>query len=261
MNAPPVRVSSLQGLTLNEAIVGDGPPVVMLHGWGANLSLLWPLASRLAPLGYRVYTLDLPGFGGTSLPPVAWGVADYARWIAAYLDQHALERVHLFGHSFGGRLGLVLGADYPERIHRMVLADSAGIRPTPPLHARLRSTLYRAARDAMTAAGLGNAADQLRARYAARYGSADFQATQGVLRETFIRVVTEDLRDYAARVRVSTLLLWGDQDADTPLWQGQLLEKLIPDAGLVVFQGAGHYSYLDKLAETLQVMDYFLKQP
>jgi pimeloyl-ACP methyl ester carboxylesterase len=72
-------------------------------------------------------------------------------------------------------------------------------------------------------------------------------------------VVNEDLLPYAARVTVPTLLFWGDQDKDTPLWQGELLEKTIPDAGLIVHKGAGHYSYLDRLADTVRVMDYFFK--
>ena len=80
------------------------------------------------------------------------------------------------------------------------------------------------------------------------------------MRETFVKVVNEDLLPYAARVQPSTLLLWGDQDQDTPLSQGQLLEKTIPDAGLVVWEGAGHYSYLDRLPDTVRVIDHFFKQ-
>jgi pimeloyl-ACP methyl ester carboxylesterase len=80
------------------------------------------------------------------------------------------------------------------------------------------------------------------------------------MRETFVKVVNEDLLPYAARVQPATLLFWGDQDQDTPLWQGQLLEKTIPDAGLVVWEGAGHYSYLDRLADTVRVIDHFFKQ-
>ena len=79
------------------------------------------------------------------------------------------------------------------------------------------------------------------------------------MRETFVKVVNEDLLPFAARVKPSTLLFWGDQDEDTPLAQGQLLEKTIPDAGLVVWEGAGHYSYLERAADTAQVMDHFFK--
>jgi pimeloyl-ACP methyl ester carboxylesterase len=259
MIAPNTTKIRIGDLSINEAVIGEGLPVLMLHGWGVNIELLWPLGSRLAPLGYRVWMLDLPGFGESSEPDSPWLVTDYAQFVLNYLDHHQLDRVHLFGHSFGGRLGLILGAEHPERIDRMVLANSAGIRAPMPFPTQVRLSTYKAVRDGLKKVGLGALSEQLRKAYNARYASTDFLATSGVMRQTFVNVVNQDLRDYAARVKPSTLLLWGDQDADTPLWQGQFLEKTIPDAGLVVFNGVGHYSYLDKLSETLRVMDYFFK--
>jgi pimeloyl-ACP methyl ester carboxylesterase len=248
----------INGLQTAQVVLGHSanPPVVMLHGWGAHIDLMLPLAQRLTD--FRVYILDLPGFGQTQRPPTAWGVIDYAQFVIAYLDFHHLDKVFLFGHSFGGRLGLVLGAEHPNRLIKMALADSAGVKSPPSGQTRLKA--YKFAQNALRTVGMGSQADQLRAWYSDRYGSADYKAADGVMRETFVKVVNEDLLPYAARVRVSTLLLWGDQDEDTPLWQGQTLEKTIPDAGLVVFEGAGHYSYLDKLTETTRVVDYFFKQ-
>jgi pimeloyl-ACP methyl ester carboxylesterase len=247
----------IDGLSVAEAITGDpaAPPVVMLHGWGVSLDLVWPLAKQLAPLGYRVLALDMPGFGESDPPPQAWSVHDYVRFVLAYLDFHRLERVHLFGHSFGGRLGLVLGADHAERLRTMVLADAAGLHKRAPIHAQLRLRAYKAVRDNLKTVGLISISDRLRHAYNRRYGSSDFQAVSGVMRETFINVVNEDLRHYARRVAVPTLLLWGDQDGDTPLEQGQLLEQLIPDAGLVVYEGAGHYSYLERTAQVVRAID------
>ncbi|MGV2433732.1 MAG UNVERIFIED_CONTAM: alpha/beta fold hydrolase [Anaerolineae bacterium] len=69
---------------------------------GANIPLMLPLAQQLYPLGYRIHLLDLPGFGESGLPPQAWSVHDYARHVLAYMAYQNLERVHLFGHSFGG---------------------------------------------------------------------------------------------------------------------------------------------------------------
>ena len=234
--------------------------VLLLHGWGASLKLMQPLGERLAALGYTVYVPDLPGFGESDPPLSAWSVSDYAKFVIAYLDAHELERVHLIGHSFGGRIGLVLGAERPERIGRMALADAAGVPEQQSPSADLRLKAYKAIRDTLYTIGAKQLADGLRERYNARYGSADFQAASGVMRATFVRVVSEDLRPYAARVKPSTLLFWGDKDEDTPLWQGQELEKLIPDAGLIVYEGAGHYSYLERLSDTVKTVDYFFKQ-
>ncbi|MCB9461577.1 MAG: alpha/beta hydrolase [Anaerolineaceae bacterium] len=249
----------LNGLNVAEAIIGKGQPLVMLHGWGASIDLVWPLAEQFAPLGYQIYALDLPGFGQSDEPPSAWSVFDYANSVVDYLDHHQLDQIFLFGHSFGGRLSLILGAEHGQRIKKIVLADSAGIVTTAPLTKRLRLNTYKSIRDGLYKIGAKNTADQLRAAYNAKYGSSDLQATSGVMRETFIKVVNQDLQDYAKRVKPSTLLIWGDQDEDTPLSYAQTFEKLIPDAGLVVHKGAGHYSYLDRLPETVRIMDYFFK--
>lgn len=234
-------------------------PILMLHGWGASLKLMRPLAERMAARGYSVYIPEMPGFGESDPPPAAWSVPDYAKFVVAYLDAHQLEHVHLFGHSFGGRLGLVLGAEYADRIVKMALADAAGVPNPPSQSANFRLKTYKAIRAGLYKLGAKGLADNLRGRYNRRYGSADFQAVTGVMRETFVKVVNEDLRPYARRVKPSTLLFWGDKDEDTPLWQGRELEALIPDAGLVVYKGAGHYSYLERLNETANTVNYFFR--
>lgn len=255
--APRTRIIA-NSLTLALASAGDGPPVLLLHGWGASADLMWPLGERLAASGWRAVVPDLPGFGQSDVPSSAWSVFDYAALVRALLDQLGLARVDVVGHSFGGRLGLVLGADHAARVRKLVLIDSAGIRPPAPRGARLRLNAYKAARDGLAAVGLRGLAEQLRGWYGARYGSADYRSA-GPLRETFVRVVNEDLLGHAARVQAPTLLLWGGADADTPLWMGRRLEQVIPDAGLHVFEGTGHYSYLERLPEAARIIDYFLR--
>ncbi|MCS6834449.1 MAG: alpha/beta hydrolase [Anaerolineae bacterium] len=258
--APPLSTITLRDTQVRQAVAGQGEPLLLLHGWGANSALVWDLAEQLIPQGYRAFAPDLPGFGQTPAPDQPWTVYDYADWVMAYMDFHQLERVYLFGHSFGGRLGIALGALHPQRIIKMALANSAGVRPKTSKLAQWRLGAYKGLRDQLTRLGARRLAEELRRRYNARYASSDFQATEGIFRQTFINVVREDMLPLAAQVVPSTLLFWGDRDEDTPLWQGQLLEKTIPDAGLIVYEGAGHYSYLERLAETAHTMHYFFHQ-
>jgi pimeloyl-ACP methyl ester carboxylesterase len=250
----PRETIHVAGLPISHAVMGTGQPIVMLHGWGADLTLVWPLAQRLVMLGYRVYVPDLLGFGQSPEPPVTWTVFDYTDFVVSYLDSQEIEQAHLFGHSFGGRLGLILASDHAKRILTMTLANAAGIRTPPPLTSRLRLNVYKTVRDTLQKLGLKGVSETLRHTYNKRYGSADFNAVSGIMRQTFINVIQQDLRDYARRVSVPTLLIWGDKDDDTPLKQGQELERLIPDAGLVVYKGAGHYSYLENSQQTAQAM-------
>ena len=232
-------------------------PVVLLHGWGASAALMKPVMERLKRSGHPTIAPDFPGFGDSEAPETAWTVFDYANWTADFLDTLNLSRVNLIGHSFGGRISLILGADYADRVHRIVLVDAAGVPPRRSLWSRTRLAVYKSVRGLLRRVGAGGYADRLAAWYGKRYGSADYQNTSGVMRQTFIHVVNQDLRDHAARVSAPTLLIWGDGDQDTPLWQAKILESLIPDAGLVVLEGAGHYSYLDRLNEFVQITEHF----
>ncbi len=90
--------------------------------------------------------------------------------------------------------------------------------------------------------------------------SADYAAA-GPLRPTLVRLVNADLRPHLPHIAVPTLLVWGAEDADTPVADGALMEELIPDAGLVVLEGAGHYSYLDQSARFTRIVSHFLAPP
>ncbi len=256
MSEPPIETITVDGLQVGACTVGEGRAVLALHGWGGSIRSFWAVAEMLAPRGYQVHLLDLPGFGQSALPPKTWGVEDYTRFVVAYLDARGLARVELLGHSFGGRLGLVLAADYPQRVHKMVLANAAGLRTPLPLGRRLRNGVARALRHTLSARGLERLRAQLQERYNQRYASEDY-LNAGPLRETLVRVISQDLADFAARVQAPTVLVWGDRDTETPLWQGRRLEELIPDAGLIVFQGAGHFSYLERLHDFVRIVDHF----
>lgn len=245
----------INGLRIHQKIQGEGDIILMLHGWGANIQLLQPLADKLVNLGYQTIMLDLPGFGNSDDPPIAYTVFDYAKFCIEYLDYHNLDQVYLFGHSFGGRLALILGSDYAGRIKKITLSDSAGIKTKAPFHQRLRLSTYKSIRDGLYGIGAKSLADNLRETYNKRYGSTDFQQVSGVMRQTFVNVVNQDLLDYAKHVSVPTILIWGDQDEDTPLSQGETLANAIPDAALIVHEGAGHYAYLDFPDKTARIMD------
>ncbi len=242
-------------IQIKQRVLGAGEPVLLVHGWGASIELLQPLAQRLSRLGYRCYMFDLPGFGESEEPARAFSVRDYAEFCLAYLDHHQLQRVQYFGHSLGGRIGLLLGAEYPERLRALALSNSAGIRPKPSARAALRLRLYQALRQRLRALGAQTSAEKLAALYAQRYGSADYIAASPIMRQTLVKIVNQDLLPFARRVTLPTILLWGDQDQETPLWMGEALAAAMPDAALIVQPGAGHYAYLDALGKSSAVID------
>ncbi|MYD08453.1 MAG: alpha/beta hydrolase [Chloroflexi bacterium] len=250
---------SVQGNRIREQVIGAGPPVLMAHGWGASIELLRPLALPLSRQGYQCLMVDLPGFGESDEPATAFSIRDYAAFCIDYMNQRELPSVNYFGHSLGGRIGLILAAEHPDRIETLALSNSAGIREKPALLARMRLQLYNKFRHGLEVIGAEAAAARLRRIYNNRYGSADYQSASPIMRQTLIKVVNEDLLACAARVSAPTILIWGDADQATPLWMGRKLEETIPDAALIVHEGAGHYAYLDFPDKTAAIIDALIR--
>lgn len=237
---------------------GAGAPVLLLHGWGLRGDL-WKRVMDGLEDSFDVIAPDFPGFGATEEPPAPWGVSDYMNWVIALMDELGIQRASVIGHSFGGRVAIKLAALHPERVEKLVLTDAAGIRPKRTLAYHLRVRTFKATRW-LSRQPLAPA--RLRAWAAARVasqGSADYKAASGTVRGSFVRVVNEDLRRYLPRIQAPTLLIWGERDLDTPLSDGQLMEKLIPDAGLVIFPDTGHMAYLYQSAHFNVIVKNFLR--
>jgi pimeloyl-ACP methyl ester carboxylesterase len=240
------------------AVRGIGRPLLLLHGWGVSSELFAPILACIEP-GRRLIVPDLPGFGATPEPDAPWSVHEYAAWCVALLDRLGIERCDLIGHSNGGRIGIVLAAEHPERVGRMVLAGSAGIRPRRTLGDAVRVRTYKALRAVERSPAMPGAVRRDAKRRADQRGSADYRAVSGTMRGTLVRIVNEDLRALLPALRMPVLLIWGEQDTETPIDDGRLMERLIPDAGLVVFEGAGHYAYLEQPDRFCRIIDVFLR--
>jgi pimeloyl-ACP methyl ester carboxylesterase len=241
-----------------DAAPGD-LPIVILHGWGAHIEAV---ASILAALdgASDLIALDLPGFGDSDAPEQAWDVDSYARFMIHFLDELAVERAHLVGHSHGGRVAIALAADEAERVGRLLLVDAAGIPPKRGWRYRRRVAVAKLGR--LIASVGGPPGRRVQERMRARVASRDYLEASEAMRGTFRALIASDLTDRLPRVRASTLLVWGDRDDDTPLWMGRRMEELIPDAGLVVLEGAGHFSYADSPGKFRAVARRFLiEQP
>jgi pimeloyl-ACP methyl ester carboxylesterase len=231
--------------------------VLVLHGWGASIEAVYPIVTGLAPVA-TVYALDLPGHGQTEPPREPWGVEEYQAFVVAFMDALAIERPAIVGHSNGGRIAIRMAATEPKRASRLVLVDSAGIRPKRTLRYYRRVGLAKLGKYA--ARFLGAPGERLRSWIVGRVASADYAAA-GPMRPTLVRLVNSDLREHLPHIAVPTLLVWGADDTDTPVADARLMEKLIPDAGLVVLEDAGHYSYLDQSARFARIVSHFIAPP
>ena len=233
-------------------------PVLVLHGWGAHLAAVEPIVAALAG-ETEVLALDLPGFGESGDPPGPWASEDYARFVAEWLAVAGVERCHLVGHSLGGRDRDPPRRPHPELVGGSILCDSAGLPPKRGWRYRYRVALAKLGR---LLGLLGPPGRRAQERIRARVASTDYLEASPAMRETFRRVIAEDLSDLLPRISAPCLLVWGDADEDTPPWMGERMAGCSPDGALVLLEGAGHFSYAEQPARFARLARHFLcEQP
>ncbi len=248
------------GLPVHYEQFGSGNDVLMLHGWGGCIASFAPITEHLCKK-YRVTVIDFPGFGETPSPNEAWSVSDYADMTEEFMERVFQTPCDIISHSFGGRVSIVMAARNHGNIRRMVFCDAAGVRNKLSMKTRIKVFAYkfgkRLSKSKTVCRILNWFGYDLKSRIA-KSGSADYRALSGVMRQTFVKVVNEDLTPLLRRITVPVLLIWGSEDKDTPLWHAKVMEKQIPDAGLVIYEGAGHFAYLERAAAVNRVLDTFL---
>jgi len=174
------------------------------------------------------------------------------------MDCLHLDRPHLVGHSFGGQVAIQLAATTPQRVDKLVLEGSAGIRTKPALTTRLKRLAARLGR--WLAAYGGPMGEKLRVEIYRRVQSPDY-ADAGALRPTLVRVINEDLTPLLPLITAPTLLVWGEHDRDVPLAAARVMAQRLPAAQLVVLENAGHFAYLDQFERFRLLVGRFLRAP
>ena len=239
---------NIDGYKICYKITGEGEPaVVILQGWGTELAVYDSVAACINGK-YRVVQLDFPGFGGSDEPREAWSVDDYADFFVKFMGALHIEKAVLLGHSYGGRVIIKLAArrNLPFVIDRIVLVDSAGILPKKTFRQKFKIKRYKLLKKIVDTKLAHAICPELIEEWKSRQGSQDYRNATPIMRQCLVKAVNEDLTSLLGEIREETLLIWGDQDTATPLCDGQLMEKQIPQAGLAVIKGAGHFSFLDQ---------------
>lgn len=252
---------TVDGLKINYILQGEGELVVLLHGWGANITLFDNLINLLSTK-YRVLAMDMPGFGGSDEPKEVWDVERYAEFVRDFVKDFAEnEDVTFLGHSFGGRVIFKLNAqkNLPFKIRRLILVDAAGVKPKKTFKQKIKQAIYKLTKKILTSKLFTrlfpNAMDNLRKKN----GSADYLAASPMMRQILVKVVNEDLTHLFPLVTVPTLLIWGRNDTATPVSDAELMEKQMKDAGLVVLENCGHFSFLEQQYTFNRVISSFMK--
>lgn len=245
---------NVKGININYKKYGDDKQsVILLHGWGQNISMMEPIGLHLQDR-YSVYNIDFPNFGDSDPIESVWSVFDFSEMLEEFTHKLNIENPIIIAHSFGVRVAIVYANNNP--VHKLVFTGGAGIRPKRGVKYYFKVYSYKLVKNILNIFHL----NKLKEKLQANSGSEDYRALSGVMRSTFSEIVNLDLKDYLKNIKAETLLVWGELDDATPLWMAKIMEKEIPNAGLAIFENDGHYAYFNQMDRFLRVIDIFLKE-
>jgi len=245
-------------MNINYIKQGTGKNVLILPGWGTTINTYMSLINDISKYS-TVYCLDMPGFGESDEPSTMWNLDKYIDFIIKFIESQNIKELDLIGHSNGGRIIIkLMNNNLSFKVNKIILIGSAGIVHKKSFSQKLRIKLFKIAKKTLglkpVKAIFPNALDNLKNKF----GSADYKNASPIMKQCLVSLVNEDLKEYLPNIKVPTLLIWGEQDTATPIEDAVLMEKLIPDAGLVKVDNCSHYVFLEKPAYVNLVIRTFL---
>jgi pimeloyl-ACP methyl ester carboxylesterase len=235
----------------------EGPhPILILHGWGSSIDAWITVSQRLKEHGFGVTAVDLPGFGETDPPPSAWSVQAYADFVLAFLQVIALRPYVLLGHSFGGRIAIVLASQPSSAPEALVLTGSAGVPPVLSLRQKAVSQLATLGRAILPPTVL----DRSRRAFYRITRVRDQTRLRPVMRETMNLVVRQDLTPLLSKITTPTLLAWGADDVVTPVADGELMHRVIRSSRYAVIPNTGHRAPYERAEVFVGLVTAFLQE-
>lgn len=248
----------IQDWNINYEVVGEGNPVILLHGWLADLETMRPIANSLCQ-NFKVYLVDIVGFGKSDLPEHPLNTNDFGDFLEEFVNKLEIKNPILIGHSNGGRMvinSVGRGIVKPKKI---VLIDSAGIVPKRKPTYYVKVGIFKVGKAFLNKLPDVGPIKKFKEKLFNNVGSSDYKSSAPVLRETMKKILNEDVSPLLPNIKVPTLLIWGTNDTATPISDAKKMESLIPDCGLVEYPGSGHFSYLENIQNCNAVLNEFFK--
>lgn len=233
--------------------------VILMHGWGQSTKAMDIIIQGMDLGKFSVYNLDFPGFSNSKLPPFSWSVYDYNEMLCQFIDKLNIKNPILVGHSFGGRIATIYGAQNSSKVKSMVFIDAAGVKPKKSLYVKARIATFKLCKLVVNKF-YKKRRDEYLNNLNLIFGSGDFNATDPKLREIFIKTVNEDLVYLYKDITCDVQLMWGSEDDFTPLKDAKLMHSKIKNTKLISYEGCGHYCYMDNYSEFIKDFNEFIER-
>jgi pimeloyl-ACP methyl ester carboxylesterase len=250
---------SINSLETNYKIAGDGPVILILHGWGGSSDSWLSVQEILAKNGFKVVVPDLPGFGKSNTPKEPWQVSDFVNWTKSFIDLLNLNDFYLIAHSFGGQVAVKFTVLYPERVKKIIFCASAAIRPKPGLKTRIIFSVAKIGNAVFSPKYLVRLKDAARNFLYVILRHRDYAKANGTMKETIKKVLKEDLLSELSKIKKETLIVWGANDKLVPIKQAYIYKEKIENSRIEVFPKIGHSPHLEIPEKFAEVIIKFFK--
>jgi len=247
----------VDGLMTSYTDLGEGKIVLFLHGWGSNEAVFQDVRELLSKK-YRCVSLNLPGFGLTDEPPKPWSVQNYTDFVKQFLAKLKIKDTYaIVGHSFGGRIMLKGLVDHQLSARKLIFLDTAGVKNRATPRSLLFMMIAKIGKAVFSLPGLNKSQNKMRNRLYGAAGAKDFvNAGSDIMKETFKKAISEDLKDNIAKITQDSLVIWGSDDQETPISNLEYY-KQNPHMKIHVLDG-GHYIFLDQPERVNKLIGDFL---
>ncbi len=215
-------------------VVGEGSPILFLHGFGGRMESFLPNFNALAS-NHKCILVDFIGFGESAEPNVPYTLYDYASSVELLLKDLDIKETNVIAHSFGCRVAFLLMAE-TSLIKKCVLACPAGVKPRRNIKYFSKVALYKIKKKLFKWGVLSN-------NFMSRCGSRDYRSLSPVMKSTFVNIVNFDVSPLLSKIQNEILLVYGEGDRDIPLYMIKKLHKNLVNSQYITLTG-GHFCYL-----------------
>jgi len=244
--------------------------LIILHGWQSSKEKWQRVKEEIEKQAcleldegeIEVIVPNLPGFKEGNELKRAWSLDDYVDWVREFIlekEKARFERSEgffLLGHSFGGRIVIKFAVKYPEKLKGLILVSSAGIKPKKKICQFLIRLIVRISKQFSFLPGY-EFLRKIFYKFVLR--KTDYLKARGFLKETFKKVVSEDLTPLLSKVKVPTLIVWGEKDKIAPLSDAYLIKEKIKNSKLEILKNIDHIPHLKVPKKLAEVILIFLK--
>lgn len=249
----------INNLNINYIKKGNGKAVLILPGWGTTVNTYMSLINSISNY-FTVYCLDMPGFGESQEPNISWNLDDYVAFVIDFIKDQNIKEVNLIGHSNGGRIIIKLMSQKKLnfKVNKIILIGSAGIVHKKSLFQKLKIKVAKICKKILELKPIKATFPNLILKLKNSFGSEDYRNASPIMRQTLVQLIENDLRESLPNINVPSLLIWGVNDTATPISDGEIMEKLIPDAELIKVENCSHYVFLERPAYVNKIIGAFL---